>query len=120
MLKSKKLFLVLFIAAGLLFFFAGQQKASAQNNIFISSLSRIPGYKIIKDFGLEYTGNHSHFNPIINSIKQNAPTGANACINLKFVSEGSWPKPSQFINGHIIYTPSEVGVCDYVKLVPNK
>ncbi|MHB1680837.1 MAG: hypothetical protein ACYCTB_10095 [bacterium] len=119
MLKSKKLFMVLFMAAGLMFFFISTQTAFAKNGIFISTLSKIPGYKIVKDFGLEYTGNYSHFHYIITSVSDNAPAGANACINLKFVSEGSWPKSNQY-SSIVVYTPSEVGVCDYVKLVPKK
>ena len=119
MLKTKKSLSVLFFAIALLFSLSGAKTASAQNGIFISTLSIIPGHKIVKDFGSEYTPNYSHFHYIISSISDNAPAGANACINLKFVSEGTWPKSSQF-SSTIVYTPSEVGVCEYVRLVPKK
>ena len=119
MLKSKKSLSVLFLAIALLFLFSGVKTASAKNGIFISTLSVIPGHKIVKDFGFEYTPNYSHFHYIISSVSDSAPAGANACINLKFVSEGTWPKSSQF-NSIIVYTPSEVGVCEYVRLIPKK
>ncbi|MHB1755571.1 MAG: hypothetical protein ACYCT6_09035 [bacterium] len=126
MLKSKKFLSVFFVMAGLLFFFAGPQKASAQNNIFLSTLSNIPGYKIVKDYGFFKFGHHSGNkviivsivgqSPIINwmpnsspnlavatftNINQYKPSGANGCINLKFS------------NG--IYS-----TCEYVRLVSTK
>ena len=119
MLKSKKSLSILFFSLAVLFLFSGAKTASAKNGIFLSTLSMIPGYRTVKDFGVEYTPNYSHFHYIISSISDNAPAGANACINLKFVSEGTWPKSSQFTS-IVVYTPSEVGVCEYVKLVPKK
>ncbi len=109
MLKSKKIFMVLFLIAGFIFLFGSVKNASAQNSkgIFISTLSKIPGHKIIKDYGLIaiVRDNKSNFlmvnidgiyygNSIFNNevlavdtfkiINQNKPAGANACINLKF------------------------------------
>ncbi len=119
MLKSKKSSIVLFLAITLLFLFLGIKTASAKNSFFISTLPVIPGHKIVKDYGFEYTPNYPHFHYIISFISDNAPAGANACINLKFVSEGTWPKSSKF-SSTVVYTPSEVGVCEYVRLIPKR
>lgn len=124
MLKSKKLFAVMFLSAGLIFLFAGTQKAQAQGSLFFSTLSKIPGYKILKDYGFvtirRHNGNRVLITDIIGQqplriyannftgrtgrfvyINKYKPSGANACINLKF-SKG-------------IYS-----TCEYVKLVPKK
>jgi len=123
MLKSKKLFAVMFLSAGLFFLFAGTQKAQAQTSgLFLSTLSKIPGYKIVKDYGFVAIRHHDSNKVLIADIigrppvvkwlfvsnitvsmftyiNQYKPSGANACINLKFS------------NG--IYN-----TCEYVKLVP--
>jgi hypothetical protein len=122
MLKSKKTFMILFLIAGLLFLFGNAQMASAENGIFLSTLSRIHGYKISKDYGF-ITINHHDTNKVLITdinghsyikwllstrpnlaittfrlINKYAPSGSNACINLKFY------------NG--IYSS-----CEYVRLV---
>ena len=110
MLKPKKLFVILFLIAGLLFLFSNVKKASAvehSNGIFISTLPRIGSNKIIKDYGfiaivrdagnndvmISVNGNYTEMpiysGPILpvntfNVINQNNPAGANACIILKF------------------------------------
>ncbi len=110
MLKSKKIFMVLFLIAGFVFLFGNVKNASAMvhsNGIFISTLSKIPGHKIAKDYGfiaivrnngnndimISINGNYTEMpiysGPILpvnifNVINQNKPAGANACINLKF------------------------------------
>jgi len=127
MLKSKKLFAVMFLSAGLFFLLTGTQKAQAQGSLFFSTLSKIPGYKIVKDYGFvairHHNSNEVQSNKVLITdiigqppvvkwlffsstttamftyINQYKPSGANACINLKF-SKG-------------IYS-----TCEYVKLVP--
>ena len=109
MLKSKKTFMILFLIAGLIFLFGSVKKSLAENSsgIFISTLSKISGYKITKDYGfiaivrdngnndimISVNGNYTEMpiygGPILpvntfNVINQNKPAGANACINLKF------------------------------------
>ena len=113
MLKPKKLFVILFLIAGFLFLFGNVQKASAQNGIFISTLSKIPGYKIIKDYGI---GSNAYFfssnslysakktmTAIFKNINKSAPQNSNACINFKLFSA----------RGRFF-----VGYCEYVKIVP--
>jgi hypothetical protein len=114
MLKPKKLFVILFLIAGFLFLFGNVQKASAQNGIFISTLSKIPGYKIIKDYGI---GSNAYFfssnsysakktiSAIFNNINKRAPQGANACINFKLFSA----------RGRFF-----VGYCEYVTISSSK
>ena len=113
MLKSKKLFVILFLIAGFLFLFVNVKKASAQNSIFISTISKIPGYKIIKDYGI---GSNAYFKSlyslysakkimtaIFTNINYSAPKNSNACINFKLFAPGK-----NFF----------VGYCEYVKIVP--
>ena len=113
MLKSKKLFVILFLTASFLFLFGNIQKASAQNGIFISTLSKIPGYKIIKDYGI---GSNAYFyslnslysakktmTAIFTNINNSAPQNSNACINFKLFAPGKF-----FF----------IGYCEYVKIVP--
>ncbi|MDA8053927.1 MAG: hypothetical protein M0012_07265 [Deltaproteobacteria bacterium] len=126
MLKSKKSLSVLFLAIALLFLFSGAKTASAKNGIFISTLSSIAGYKIVKDYGfmaivddsrnnhflmMSINGNYTekslyNLNHVLavatfRIINQYKPSGANACINLKF-QDG-------------VYTS-----CEYVILSPKK
>ncbi len=116
MLKSKKIFMVLFLIAGFIFLFGSVKNALAGNSsgIFISTLSKIPGYEISKDYGI---GSNAYFfssnsysatktiSAIFNNINKRAPQGANACINFKLFSA----------RGRFF-----VGYCDYVKLVQVK
>jgi len=129
MLKSKKLFAVMFLSAGLFFLFAGTQKAQAQNGIFLSTLSNIPGYKIVKDYGFININDHYSYMVLnffghlptakvlfsynisgvaraMKDIDKIKPSGANACINLKFGRHGN--------ASNFVYS------CEYVKLVPKK
>ena len=112
MLKSKKAFLFLFLIAGFLFLFGNVKKASAQNGIFISTLSHIHGYKINKDYGI---GSNAYFfssnsysakktmTAIFKNINKSAPQNSNACINFKLFAPGKF-----FF----------IGYCEYVKIVP--
>ena len=116
MLKSKKTFMILFLIAGLIFLFGSVKKSLAENSsgIFISTLSKIPGYKITKDYGI---GSNAYFfssnsysatktmSAIFKNINKRAPQGANACIDFKLFSA----------RGRFF-----VGYCDYVKLVQVK
>ncbi len=103
------------------------KNASAQKPIFISMLSKIPGYKIVKDYGFITYGRHGISRVLIREIKgqkpiiqgtldtsqgtmimqtfgaieQYAPSGSNACINLSF-RRGFY------------------AACEYVKLVREK
>ena len=119
-----------FFLAILLFAFLSiglAKNASAQNLIFISMLSKIPGYKIVKDYGFITYGKHESNQVLIREIKgqkpiiqwiyntsqgnmvirtfgdieQYAPSGSNACIDLSF-RRGFY------------------AACEYVKLVPKK
>ena len=126
MLKSKKLS-VLFLAVALLFLFSGVKVASAKNGIFISTLTNVPGYKISKDYGFITLGHHNSNYVLVKEIKgqsplirwipgfssgnfvtatfkdinRYAPSGSNACINLKF-------------------RRGITTVCEYVRLIPKK
>lgn len=93
-MKFRKTLLILSIVMGFIFFFSGAPKASAY---FVSVLSRVPGYKITKDYGialtklpvqLVYFGKNYvkyvglfHYNRIINLFKKELP--GNACIDFK-------------------------------------
>ena len=103
------------------------RNASAQKIIFISMLSKIPGYKIVKDYGFITYGKHESNQVLIREIKgqkpiiqwiyntsqgnmvmrtfgdieQYAPSGSNACIDLSF-RRGFY------------------AACEYVKLVSKK
>ena len=119
-----------FFLAILLFAFLSiglAKNASAQNLIFISMLSKIPGYKIAKDYGFITYGKHESNQVLIREIKgqkpiiqwiyntsqgnmvmrtfgdieQYTPSGSNACIDLSF-RRGFY------------------AACEYVKLVPEK
>ena len=116
MLKSKKFFMVLFLIAGFIFLFGNVKNASAQNSkgIFISTLSKIPGYKIAKDYGI---GSKAYFfssnsysatktlSGMFKIINKRAPQGANGCINFKLFSA----------RGRFF-----VGYCEYVTLSSGK
>ena len=93
------------------------RNASAQNSKFlVSTLTKIPGFKIEKDYGIFVFRNHmleSYSESSINispaaggitfSIQKHAPQGSNACINFKAVHFGS-----------------AGSICEFVKLVPKK
>ena len=109
----KKTLLILSVI-GFIFFFSSMPKASA---FFISTLSKIPGYKIVKDYGatvialparikygtaeryIVYPGQPGQ-DRMLSVIKEYAFQGANACINLR-VSYDAY-------------------ACEYVKIVPKK
>lgn len=108
MLKLKKSLLVLFFSLAVLLLFSSAKTALANNGIFISTLSNIANYKIVKDYGFMAIVYHSGNNDLMMSINGNytekplynpkpilavatfriinqyKPFGANACINLKF------------------------------------
>ncbi len=117
-MKIKKLLLTLLIAAGFLCI-GGIPKASAHSYIFISMLSKIPGRKVIADYSTEFihlgaitvhTSNgtkryikyvrYGDYDKALNVINSSAPSGANACIDLRLSY------------GNI--------ACEYVKLTPKK
>jgi len=134
MLKSKKLFAIMFLSAGLFFLLTGTQKAQAQTSgLFLSTLSKIPNYKIVKDFGFIYINNNHRSYIVLNfighlptartlfsinstgvpgvasimkDINRIKPSGANGCINLKFGHGDD--------NNDIVFS------CEYAKLVPRK
>ncbi len=108
MLKSKNFFMFLILIAGFIFLFGSVRNALAENGIFLSTLSHINGRHILKDYGF-ITINHHNSNAVLivdinghstikwllstrpnlaittfRLINQYAPSGSNACINLKF------------------------------------
>ena len=109
----KKILFVLFLAVGFLFFFSFTPKIEAFK---VTMLSKIPGQRIIKDYKIfAYSGDFFRINGVMytnttpyNSLSanftkfiiNNAPSGANACVSLRFGSS-------------IVY-------CQYVKLIPKK
>ncbi len=113
----KKAFLSIGFVVFTLFLFAGVPKASA---FLISALPKVAGYKITKDYGIDllvlgsydvlHGGVNSenyvvyvrvfHPNKVLSLISNDAPTGANACLNFRL--------------------SSEVVSCEYVKIVPKK
>ena len=117
-MKIQKLLLTLLIVAGFVCF-GGISKASAHSYIFISMLSKIPGKKIAADYSTEfvhlsaitihtYNGTRryikyvrfSGYDKALNVINDSAPSGANACINLRLSYDNV--------------------ACEYVKLTPKK
>ncbi|MHB1665801.1 MAG: hypothetical protein ACYCT7_11195 [bacterium] len=117
-MKIQKLLLILLIAAGFVCF-GSISKASAHSYIFISMLSKIPGKKIAADYSTEfvhisaitvhtYNGTKryikyvrfSGYDKALNIINDSAPSGANACINLRLSYDNV--------------------ACEYVKLAPKK
>ena len=112
----KKILFVLFLVTGFLFFFGFTPKTEAFK---ITMLSKIPGQRIVKDYRIfTYDGEFFEINGVIHPhitsddslnvnftkfIINNAPSGANACVSLRFGS----PRSS------IVY-------CQYVKLIPKK
>lgn len=95
--------------------FAYLPKASAQQGIRISMLSKIPGYQIVNDYGDYFTNSHIYIKNIVNSIESHGPSlGANACISLRLL-----------LIGHIkgsdnLRHAAFIGYCEYVKLAPKK
>lgn len=115
---KNKLFLFSFI---LIFTFLSvsflqARNASAQKIIFISMLSKIPGYKIVKDYGFDiFYGHEGGFNKrgikyqydeIYKSAESNKPNGANACIELRLFKLKR--------NGGNL--PALTAYCEYVEL----
>ena len=90
-------------------------QASGQQPIRISMLSRIPGYRIVNDYGDYFTNSHIYIKNIVSSIESQAPSlGANACISLRLL-----------LIGHVVGNGNHkhaafIGYCEYVKLVPKK
>ena len=113
-MKNFKIFSFVFIFA-CLSVFAYLPKASAQPEIRISLLSRIPGYRIVNDYGDYFTNSHIYIKNIVNSIESQATSlGANACISLRLL-----------LIGHIkgsdnLKHAAFIGYCEYVKLIPKK
>ena len=94
-MKFRKTLLILSIVIGFIFFFSGAPKASA---FFVSALSSVHGYRITKDYGIQFftLGSSTveingpsyvkyvrvfHYNRIINSIKSSG--AGNACIDFR-------------------------------------
>ena len=109
----KKLLFILFLTVGFLFFFSFTPKIEAFK---ITMLSKIPGQRIIKDYRIfTYRGDFFRIKGALHSnttlddslsanftkfIINNAPSGANACVSLRF--------------------GSSIDYCQYVKLIPKK
>lgn len=120
MLKSKKIFLLLLLVTGFLFFFGNIHNASAHKPIFISILSKIPGDRISKDYGFDiFYGHEGGFNPtgikyqydeIYKDVAIDKPAGANACIGLRLFK----------LKRNAYNLPALVFYCEYVRLVPKK
>ncbi len=113
-MKDFKIFSFVFIFA-CMSLFAYLPKASAQPEIRISMLSKIPGYRIVNDYGDYFTNSHIYIKNIIDSIESQAPSlGANACINLRLLLIGR-------IKGRDnLQHAAFIGYCEYVKLIPKK
>ena len=106
-LKNGLLILSIFFILSTLFLAnIPKANASGQKDIFISTLSKIPGQRIVKDFGFIYWRGgsilDSYVNPykaIIYNITKLMPKGANACINLK-QSDGIFCEPVLLMPKH--------------------
>lgn len=90
-------------------------QTSAQQDIRISMLSKIPGYRIVNDYGDYFTNSHIYIKNIVSSIETQAPSlGANACISLRLLLIGH-------ITGNDNLKHADfIGYCEYVKIVPKK
>lgn len=110
----KNLKMVLFaVIFACLSIFVYLPKASAQPLVRISMLSKIPGYRIVRDYGDYFTNSHIYFKNIINSIESQSSVGGNACINLRIVVIGHTERD-------YVQHAAFVGYCEFVKLVPKK
>ena len=96
-MKFRKTLLILSIVMGFIFFFSGTPKTSA---FFISALPRVHGYRITKDYGIQFFTLGSdyveingyakfvkyvkvfNFSNIVNSIIKSSGAG-NACIDFR-------------------------------------
>ncbi len=95
--------------------FAYLPKASAQPEIRISMLSKIPGYRIVNDYGDYFTNSHIYIKNIVNSIESQAPSlGANACISLRLLLVG------HITGSDNLRHAAFIGYCEYVKLAPKR
>jgi hypothetical protein len=115
----KKILFILIFACLSVFIYLPKASAStqtsAQQDIRISMLPKIPGYRIVDDYGDYFTNSHINIKNIVNSIETQAPSlGANACISLRLL-----------LIGHItgndnLKHAAFIGYCEYVKVVPKK
>ncbi|MHB1662174.1 MAG: hypothetical protein ACYCTD_08805 [bacterium] len=119
-MKDFKIILFVFVFACLsVFVYLPKASASAQTStqqdIRISMLSRIPGYRVINDYGDYFTNSHTYIKNIVSSIETQAPSlGANACISLRILLIG------HVVGNDNLKHAAFIGYCEYVKLSPKK
>ena len=107
------LFVVIFACLSIFVYLPKASAASVRPPIGISILSKMPGYRIVRDYGAYFTDSHIYFKNIINSIESQSRLGANACINLRIISIGHTER-------NYTQYATFIGYCEYVKLAPKK